>query len=183
MNNHFASYHVYDLIKRYGPLRYYSCRSLERTIQKYTNLSKSKSAPHKETDNYIERYNYFKTYNAQLNQQGLIPARRIKDSEFLDRPDDIDQVMPQLWERFAYQCLDQDVNIAGVSIKCIEAAMKRYFGRLPNGIARLDNNQVKLAARVRLDDMVIQSRWHRENQKNVKRANNLVIIQAKESSR
>ncbi|OBZ81292.1 hypothetical protein A0J61_10658, partial [Choanephora cucurbitarum] len=128
-----------------------------RTIQKYTNLSKSKSAPHKETDNYIERYNYFKTYNAQLNQQGLIPARRIKNSEFLDHPDDIDQVMPQLWERFAYQCLDQDINIAGVSIKCIEAAMKRYFGRLPNGIARLDNNQVKLTARVRLDDIARES--------------------------
>ena len=94
MNNHFASYHIYELIKRYGPLRYYSCRSLERTIQKYTNLSKSKSAPHKETDNYIERYNYYKTYSAQLNQQGLILARRIKESEFEDHPDDVDQAMP-----------------------------------------------------------------------------------------
>ena len=68
-------------------------------------------------------------------------------------------------------------------MKNIEAAMKRYFGRLPGGIARLDKNQVRLAARVRLDDIVIQSRWHRENQKNVKRANNLVVMQAKESSR
>ena len=106
MNNHFASYHIYELIKRYGPLRYYSCRSLERTIQKYTNLSKSKSAPHKEKDNYIERYNYYKTYSAQLNQQGLIPARRIKESEFEDHPDDIDQTMPQLWEKFENRLLN-----------------------------------------------------------------------------
>lgn len=183
MNNHFASYHIYDLIKRYGPLRYYSCRSLERTIQKYTNLSRSTSAPYQESNNLIERFNYFKTYTALLNQEGLVAPRRTRATEYEDHPDDVDQTMPQLWEKFEIKSLRQDGLIAKVPIADIEAAMKRYFGRLPNGVARLDNDQIKLAARVRLDDVIIQSRWHRENEKNVRRANNLVIIQAKESAR
>ena len=183
MNNHFASYHIYELIKRYGPLRYYSCRSLERTIQKYTNLAKSKSASGKESSNLVERYQYFKTYTSQLNQEGLVAPRRVKETEYEDHPDDIEGIMPQLWERFEIKYLSQEGFVAKVPISDIELALKKYFGRLPNGISRLDNDQVKLAARVRIDDKVIQSRWHRENQKNVRRANDLVIIQAKESAR
>ncbi|OBZ81134.1 hypothetical protein A0J61_10817, partial [Choanephora cucurbitarum] len=55
--------------------------------------------------------------------------------------------MPQLWGKFENHSLNQDVKIADVSIKDVEAAVKRYFGKLPNGVARLENNQVRLAAR------------------------------------
>ena len=79
--------------------------------------------------------------------------------------------------------MNQNVKIAGVLMRDIKSAMKRYFGRLANGVARLDNNSIRVAARVRVGDRIIQSRWHRENQKNVRRANNLIILQAKESSR
>lgn len=183
MNNHFASYHIYDLIQRYGPLRYYSCRSLERTIQKFTNLCRSTSATNTESNNVMQRTNYFKTYKAQLNLEGLVPVRRTRIDEFEDHPNDIDGTMPQLWEKFEVCYLEQNKMIANVPMSQIEDAMKKYFGRMPGGVASLDNNRIKLAARIVKDSTVIQSRWHRLNQKNVKRANNLVIVQAKESVR
>ena len=45
MNMHFTVYHMKDLILENGPLRYYSCRSLERTIKGYSNRVHSLSRP------------------------------------------------------------------------------------------------------------------------------------------
>ncbi|OBZ81152.1 hypothetical protein A0J61_10799, partial [Choanephora cucurbitarum] len=177
MNYHFASYHIYELIKRYGPLRYYSCRSLERTIPRYVNLSRSKSAPDVETSNILQRYNYFKTYNSILNQNGLVRARRTREAEYEDDPDDEEGVLSQLWKKFQQAVLNDGIEIANVSIIGIRQAMEKYFGRLSGGSTSLDNNSVKWAARVMIDGIVIQSRWHRGNQKNVKRADNLVIFE------
>ena len=91
--------------------------------------------------------------------------------------------MPQLWEKFEKAVLIDDLEIASVSMVRIRQAMERYLTRLHGGPSSLDNSEVKWAARAVIDGVVIQSRWHRGNQKNVKRANNLVILEAKESSR
>ncbi|OBZ80555.1 hypothetical protein A0J61_11395, partial [Choanephora cucurbitarum] len=124
-----------------------------------------------------------KTYNSILNQNGLVRARRTREAEYEDDPDDEEGVLSQLWKKFQQAVLNDGIEIANVSIIGIRQAMEKYFGRLSGGSTSLDNNSVKWAARVMIDGIVIQSRWHRGNQKNVKRADNLVIFEAKESIR
>ena len=96
MNNHFTTYHMQALIHQQGPLRHYSCRSLERTIQKYTNLSKSRSRTEKENENILTRLTYFKQLNVQSVRNSLLPPRQVSFGEFFDHPDD--HSIPQLWK-------------------------------------------------------------------------------------
>ena len=182
MNNHFASYHLYDLIKSYGPLRYYSCRSLERTIQKFTNLSKSKSQPIKETDNVFVRLSYFKQYNDQLAKKDLYPARKEKPNSFRNHPLDFDGSQVQLWERFEDVDLDQVDNIAAIPSESIKHAITKYHQRLSQADNVTINTKATLAASILKDDTVIQSKWHYGKHQN-KRSNHFVIFEAKESLR
>ena len=84
------------LIEQQGPLRYYSCRSLERTIQKYSNLCKSKSRPHQDSENIIKRLNFFKEFRMQQLQEMIHPNQNKKLESFFDCPDDKEGVKPQL---------------------------------------------------------------------------------------
>ncbi|OBZ80395.1 hypothetical protein A0J61_11556, partial [Choanephora cucurbitarum] len=145
-------------LMRYGPLRYYSCRSLERTVQKYTNLSRSRSAPDVETNNLLKRFSHFKPYNSYLNLRDLITARRKRADEYEDHLDDVEGVMPQLWEKFEKAVLIDDLEIASVSMVRIRQAMERYLTGLHSGPSSLDNSEVKWAARAVIDGVVIQSR-------------------------
>ena len=182
MNNHFASYHLYDLIKSYGPLRYYSCRSLERTIQKFTNLSKSKSQPFKETDNVFVRLSYFKQFNDQLMKKDLYPARKIKPNTFKNHPLDFEGSQTQLWERFEEADLDQAEEIATIPAEVVKQAIVKHYERINQEDNVTISTKVTSAASILKEDTVIQSKWHYGNHQN-KRSNHSVIFEVKESLR
>ena len=182
MNNHFASYHLYDLIKSYGPLRYYSCRSLERTIQKFTNLSKSKSQPIKETDNVFVRFSFFKQHNDQLTKKDLYPARKQKPNSFKNHPLDFDGSQVQLWERFEDVDLDQVEEIANIPAESVKHAIIKHYERSCPEDQVAISSKATLAASILKEDTVIQSKWHYGNRQN-KRSNHSVIFEVKESLR
>ena len=94
MNNHFNTYHKPTLIEQQETLRYYSCRSLERTIQKYSNLCKSKSRPHQDSENILKRLNFFKEFQMQQLQERIRPNQNDRPNSFFNYPGDDDGVMP-----------------------------------------------------------------------------------------
>ncbi|OBZ81236.1 hypothetical protein A0J61_10715 [Choanephora cucurbitarum] len=178
MNNHFVSYHLYDLIKSYGFLRYYSCRSLQRTIQKFTNLSKSKSQSIKGTDNVFVRLSYFKQYNDQLAKKDLYPARKEKPNSFRNHPLDFDGSQAQIWERFEDVDLGQVDQIAAIPSESIIHAITKYHQRLTQADNATISIKATLAASILKDDTVIQSKWHYGEYQN-KRSNHFVILRRK----
>ena len=182
MNNHFATYHLYDLIKSYGPLRYYSCRSLERTIQKFTNLSKSKSQPIKEIDNIFVRLNYFKKYNEQLAKKDLYPARKEKPNSFKNHPLDYTGSQAQLQEKFEEVDFDQLGEIVDIPVQPIHQAIQKYYERIGQQENVVVKNKATLSARLLKDSTVFQSKWH-YGKRNPRRSNHSVIFEVKESLR
>ena len=103
---------------------------MERTIQKYTNLSKSKSQPIKEADNIFVRLNYFKKYNDQLAKKDLYPARKDKPNSFRNHPLDYAGTQAQLWEKFEDVDLDQLDMIANIPTQSIYQAIQKYHQRI-----------------------------------------------------
>ena len=182
MNNHFATYHLYDLIKSYGPLRYYSCRSLERTIQKYTNLSRSKSQPIKETDNIFVRLNYFKKFNEQMPKKDQYPARKGKPDSFKNHPLDYTGSQAQLWEKFEEIDFDQHDEIVDIPAQSIYQAIQKYFERTSQQDNIVVSKKTVLSARLLKGSTVFQSKWHYGKQ-DPKRSNHSVIFEVKESLR
>ena len=130
MNNHFTTYHMSNLIRKQGPLRYYSRQSLERTIQKYTNLSKSRSRPAQENENILTRVAYFKQLHRQRISESLFPPANTSANEFQDYPGDIEGTQPQRWESFREVDMSSDFDFCGFSGTFVLTALKLYYRRL-----------------------------------------------------
>lgn len=183
MNNHFTTYHMYDLIKKQGPLRYYSCRSLERTIKKFSNLCKSKSRPHQENENLLERYNFFKEFQQQQARESLVPRRQESPDAFLDHPNDPEGIVPQFLKRFEDTNLHTAQGIYGVEMRKVTEAMQRFYHRT-NHVANVQMEpEVRLAAQMISNGFLIQSKFHRTHQPQLVRSSNIVIFEAPESAR
>ncbi|KAI8332185.1 hypothetical protein BD560DRAFT_341296 [Blakeslea trispora] len=127
MNNHFTTYHMADLIRQQGPLRHYSCRSFERTIQKYTNLSRSRARPAQENENILAKIVYYKQLKQQTIHNSLLPPRLPTSDAFLDHPDGI--TIPQLWKKFMDVNLNDDADYFGFSSSAIANAIQKYYHR------------------------------------------------------
>ena len=180
-NNHFAIFHMSSLIRQQGPLRYYSCRSLERTIRKYSNLSKSKSMPEKETDNILGRLNYFKELHSQQLYDSMLPSSLSANDDFLDYPGDYADNMPHLWSKFKVEDIEVGVDLFGVPLNKFVLTLRRYYNRCTIRVASSDIKEIKLAARMLSNGLVYQSRYYRSYKTLLKRANALVIFLAVES--
>ncbi|OBZ66010.1 hypothetical protein A0J61_11923 [Choanephora cucurbitarum] len=96
MNNHFATYHLYDLIKSYGPFKI-------PLLQ-------------------IPGKNHTK-YNDQLAKKDLYPARKDKPNSFRNHPLDYAETQAQLWEKFEDVDLDQLDMIANILAQSIYQAI------------------------------------------------------------
>ena len=181
MNNHFTTYHMSDLIRHQGPLRYYSCRSLERTIQKFSNLSKSKSRPDRETENILRRLNFFKQFQVQMLQESILPARLEPSDRFLDYPGDINHVLPQLWAKFRTVNIELENVLFDIPKDKIVLALRRFYARNQIRVRGSDVVQIQLAARMYHNGLVHQSKYYRSYNPQLKRANNLVVFLSTES--
>ncbi|OBZ63661.1 hypothetical protein A0J61_11965, partial [Choanephora cucurbitarum] len=149
-----------DLIRKQGPLRYYFCRSLERAIQKYTNLSKSRSRPAQENENIFTRAAYFKQLHRQRISESLFPPANISADEFRDYPEDIEGTQPQLWESFREVDMSSDSDFCGFSGTSVLRALKLYYRRLLRSCHEVDT-VCEIAARMLLGDIIVQSEWYR----------------------
>ncbi|KAI8352180.1 hypothetical protein BD560DRAFT_318894, partial [Blakeslea trispora] len=129
MNCHFAVYHVADLIRQHGPLRYYSCRSLERTIKLLSNEVFSMSKPNKEISNIHTRFNFFnQTDVTEAFDQISSPKTNIR-VDYHDHPTQPDR-WPQLWEKFSNVSLNREDIVVDVPVPVCVAALQRFYNRL-----------------------------------------------------
>lgn len=182
MNCHFAVYHVADLIRQHGPLRYYSCRSLERTIKLYSNKVFSMSKPNKEISNIHTRFNFFnQTDVTEAFDQISSPETNIRN-DYHDHPSQPDR-WPQLWEKFSNVSLNREDIVVDVPVPVCVDALQRFYNRL--GLSSIVNygEKIMLAARMLHNGFVFQSRWYRQYQSQIRRANHLVLFEAKHITR
>ena len=181
MNNHFTTYHMSELIRQQGPLRYYSCRSLERTIEKFSNLCKWKSRPERETENILRRLNFFKEFQVQMLQESILPSRLEPSDCFLDYPGDMNHVLPQLWAKFTSVNLDFETMLYDIPKDKIVLALRRFYARHQLRVRGSEVVQIQLAARMYQNGFVYQSRYYRSSNPQLKRANNLVVFLSTEA--
>ena len=183
MNNHFITYHMYDLIKKQGPLRYYSCRSLERTIKKSSNLCKSKSRPQQENENLLQRYNFFKEFQQQQAKESLLPRRQENPDAFLDHFNNPEGIVPQFLKRFEDINLNTTPGMYGVEMRKVVEAMQRFYHQTNRVVDTDIEPEVRLAAQMISNGFLIQSKFHRTHQPQLVRSSNIVIFEAPESAR
>ncbi|KAI7903237.1 uncharacterized protein BX663DRAFT_418871, partial [Cokeromyces recurvatus] len=96
VNNHYLC-HLQHIINKAGPLKAYSCRNLERTIKKYSNLIKSKSKINTNASNVIRNQVGYNSYHVHNLTQSLVPNPTYSLDSFWTHPSDIFHY-PQLWE-------------------------------------------------------------------------------------
>ena len=164
-------------------MRYYSCRSLERTIKKFSNLCKSKSRPQQENENLLQRYNFFRDFQQQQAKESLLPRRQEDPNAFLDHPNDPEGIVPQFLKRFEDVNLNATPGIYGIEMRKVVEAMKQFYRRTSR-VADMDMEpEVRLAAQMISNGFLIQSKFHRTHQPQLVRSSNIVIFEAPESAR
>ena len=129
VNNHYLS-HLSLLIKEMGPLRAYSCRAMERTINKYTNLIKSPTKIGVNASNVLR-------HQANMNKTAV---RRLMAEHFSRRsdPEDIFETSHddslQVWGRAKTVDLtdldNQDEICGGTTRQKLFKGLKSYYTRL-----------------------------------------------------
>ncbi|OBZ80612.1 hypothetical protein A0J61_11339 [Choanephora cucurbitarum] len=182
MNNHFAVQNVPELIKQQGPLRYFSCRSLERTIKKYSNMVRSMFAPDVEISNIHTRVNYYKEHRSAETTDSSIGSSSVQERDFLLHPTH-PQTTPRLWLKIQRIELCERADFFGASTWQFINALQRYYSRLGLSGSVIDSQQITMAGSMLKDDVYYHSRLHRTNNTLLKRSNHLVLFEAKRASR
>lgn len=182
MNCHFSVYHVADLIRQHGPLRYYSCRSLERTIKKYTNLIKSPSKLVPESSNISIRANYYRDLNRKLQNERLSTREEIEVNDYMDHPSN-DGTYPQLWAKFETLYLNMSTQVINIDIDVFLDALIRFYNCVGQSGSVTSHPKVVLAARMLKDSVVVHSRWYKRYKSQLSRPNYFVLFEAKAYNR
>ena len=182
MNNHFAVQHVPDLIRQQGPFRYFSCRSLERTIKKYSNMVRSMSAPDVEISNIHTRVNYYKEHRPAETTDNIISSSTTRERDFYDHPTH-PETTPRLWSKIQHLELRERADFFGASTWQLINALQRYYSRLGLSGSVIDSQQVTMAGSMLKDEVYFHSRMHRTNNTLLKRSNHLVLFEAKRANR
>ena len=118
--------HIPLMIRKQGPLRVYSARSMERSIGNLKKMIKSKVEAGTNASNIVERNAFFNYVNTLFGDD---TAGQSEDTHFRSLPGDTDG--PQLWEPFVQETLvDGGDRIEGVQMKTVISGLKKYYGRL-----------------------------------------------------
>ena len=182
MNNHLAVEHVPELIRQQGSLRYFFCRSLERTVKKYSNMVNSMSAPDVEISNIHHRVNYYKEHRSTEESESFMASSSIRERDFLlhlTQPD----TTPRLWSKIIHLELRERADFFGASTWQFINALQRYYSRLGLSGSVIDSEQITMAGSMLKDDVYYHSRLHRTNNTLLKRSNHLVLFEAKRANR
>ena len=165
------------MIRSQGPLRAYSARSMERSIQKLKKMIKSKVKAGSNASNIVER-NVLYTFTRALLKQS--DRRDLTDFRVL--PNDEDNNGPQLWEPFANRNIDESSEmIEGVEKKKILKALRRHYSRLGFGrvIDEEIDEKIECAARLWKNSWVFSSLMYRRIRREESRGNHYVMFMSK----
>lgn len=175
VNNHYLS-HLPYLIKAMGPLKCYSCRPMERTIKKFTNLIKSTSKIGANASNVLKR-------QANYNKMAVRHLELIQFPEIADLPSSYKVHFSgvQLWAPFESQSLlgsEFDLICYGIRRKKVVGALKSFYARLTeNRNVTLSCFSIEIASRAWYDDLVYSSKMDRQLKRLVTRANNIILFE------
>lgn len=179
-NNHYLM-HLPFLVEKMGPLKCYSCRPMERTIKKFTNLIKSTHQIGANASNVLRHQaNYSK-----------MAVRRLEATQFpesMDRPDTYRSHSSgvQIWSPFVAQSLfgpDEEEICFGVQrSKVIDALISYYDRKDGHAVEALTSSRIEIAGRAWKDDLVFSSIMDITLKRLKTRANSHVLFQAPKST-
>lgn len=181
-NNHYLC-HLQYIITNSGCLKAYSCRNLERTIKKYSNLIKSKTNINSNAQNIIINQAGYNSHFIRNITQSLVPSPNTynKPDSFWYHPSSLPNY-PQLWEPFTKDSLSTqsfvDLTCCGVSKEKVEKALKSFYARTTgNAAVTLDDLNVDIAARAWKDSKLYSSVFDRRRKNLQTRAGNVVMFE------
>ena len=167
--------HIPFVIRKQDPLRVYSARSMERSIQKLKKMIKSRVKAGRNASNIVER-NFMYCYANSF----LVEEHRPKDdTAFLSLPEDNDG--PQLWAPLIKNTLvASDEKIEDVESSKILKALKRYYNRLGATVVNADiEEEIECASRLWKDSWVYSSRMYSRLRRETRRGNHYVMFTSK----
>lgn len=184
VNNHYLM-HLKFIIEQVGPLKAYSCRSLERTIKKFRNLANGHRDLGVNSSNVLANHTRYNTVYMQDIYTRLRPNRQNAENSFLSHPSG-DRSLPQLWEPFCDESLEGDgvVNCCGVQRTKVARALKKFYARTYGRSDDVNNTsfRITIAGNAWKDSIVISSVYAYNNKSLVRsRANNIVLFEVQGS--
>lgn len=172
------------MIRKQGPLRAYSTRSMERSIGVFSKLIKSKKDGGKNASNLIERLGMFNHINLVLpirEAANIINTRSYSSKSYINHPQDPSG--PQLWEPFIETNLDNEISVESINGEKIIKALKRYYLRSNTDTRSLNPSQLKitLSSRLLLNSTVFSSSIFRNYKKETSRGNHHIMFSCSNS--
>lgn len=185
-NNHYLS-HLQHIIMKVGPLRAYSCRNLERTIKKYSNLIKSKTRINANAQNILSSQAGYNSHFVRTITESLTAKSKYSSSTFWCHPSGIEHY-PQLWEPFVQDTLLSDLSDCiphcNITKHKVIKALKSFYSRT-RGIREvvLDSLEIGIAAKAWKDSRLYSSVYDRKVKNLHTRAGNIVIFEVNTTRR
>ena len=179
VNNHYLC-HLEYIVKNAGPLKAYSCRNLERTIKKYSNLIKSKSRINANASNTIRSQAGYNSHHIRGLTSGLVSGSGCSPSSYLDHPSGLPD-SPQLLAPFMDDTLLDDTCAELVCCGLIKSkvvrALQHYYMRTAGYEAgELGSMDVVIAARAWKDSKQFSSEFDRKAKNLHTRAGHIVLF-------
>ena len=180
-NNHYLC-HLQYIITNSGCLKAYSCRNLERTIKKYSNLIKSKTNINSNAQNILTNQAGYNSHSIINITQSLVPSPNTYNNpnSFWYHPSLIPHY-PQLWEPFTKDNLSAgSVNLSccGVSKVKVKKALQSFYARTTGDVnTTLDNLYIDISGRAWKDSKLYSSVFDRKRKNLHTRAGNIVMFE------
>ena len=168
------------MIKKLGPLRAYSTRSMERSIGFFSKRINSKVKPGQHASNLVERIavQSFVEMTVDVQEQlQTIQTRPYSNDSYINNPNDTSGA--QLWEPFRVVDLNQEAGIEGVEAVVLEIALKRYYTRLTGeSVSVIASSECTISARLWEQSTVYSSCMYRRIKKETSRGNHYIKFNA-----
>lgn len=167
------------MIRKQGPLRAYSGRSMERTIGEYKKLIKSKVDAGANAGNILERltlYNYVHSLDFDLDDTiGLLQPRMYNSSSYISL-DPYDALSSQLWSPInEYSLSKLPCDVTNLQF---ETALARFYNRTRDlqESPLLMSESLKIAGRCWFDNVIYSSLLYKTHIREKRRGNHYIMF-------
>lgn len=167
--------HIPLVVKRLGPLRAYSTRSMERSIGVFSKLIKSKRDGGKNAINLIERLAVHNFVDHTLDIDKLlkiIKPRACSDKSSKNLPNDPNG--PQLWEPFRAHVVESSSAVEGVQGSILLRCLRKYYQRATQAQSLTMNTTITIASRLLKETTVFSSAFYRRLKQEFSRGNQYI---------
>lgn len=170
--------HIPHIIRKQGPLRAYSTRSMERVIGVLSKLIKSKRKGGRNASLLVERFAIRNYVNAVIDIQdelNVIRPQSYNEASFMNLSTDASGA--QLWEPFNRAISLEDQSIEGVAGATVKQVLLRYYRR-SSGVNTdaVGGNSLVVAGRLWRDSTVFSSCMYRRRMNEFSRGNHYVMF-------